>query len=92
MPAGAGGIEHQGADRVVAAQVPPDLLQDQIGRLGTQHRPRTTLMGLELVEGVLDLPSLRVGEGEICSAGLLRVEDRGQQPVLLGVVPAVVEV
>ena len=28
-----GGVEHEGADGVVAAQVPPDLLGDEIGGL-----------------------------------------------------------
>ena len=75
----------------MTTQMPPDFLQAQIRRLRAQYRPRPTLVGFQLVEGVLDLPPLRVGEGEIPRRGLLGVEDRGQQTVRLRVVPAVVE-
>ena len=36
-PQWGGGLGHQGADRVVAAQVTPDLLEDQVGRLRAEH-------------------------------------------------------
>ncbi len=60
-----GGSEHQGADRVVAAQVAPDLLGDQVRGLRAQHLPGSALVGLELVEGGLDLPPLRIGAGQL---------------------------
>ena len=59
------GVGHQGADREVAAQVAPDLLEHQVGRLGAQHGAWSALVGLELVERRLDLPPLRVGGGQI---------------------------
>src|SRR5665647_114057 len=64
-----GGVEHQGADRVVTAQVAPDLLGDQLRGLGAQHYARAALVGLELVEGALDLPALRVGGGQLGRGG-----------------------
>ena len=76
-----GGVGHQRADRVVAAQVSPDLLQHQVGRLRAQHRPGAALVGLELVEGDLDLPALVVGGGQLGRGRLGRVEDGGEQPV-----------
>ena len=60
-----GGVGHQGADGVVAAQMSPDLLQLQLGRFRPQHGAGSALMGLELVEGKLDLPALRVGRGQL---------------------------
>ena len=39
VAAGGGGVEHEGAVRVVATQVPPDLLEDQVGGFRAQHRP-----------------------------------------------------
>ena len=39
VPGVLGGLRHQRSDRVVAAQVSPDLLEDQVGRLRTQHHP-----------------------------------------------------
>src|SRR6187399_460763 len=60
-----GGVEHQRADRVVAAQVAPDLLGDQLRGLRAQYRARAALVGLELVEAGLDLPALCVGGGQL---------------------------
>src|SRR5680860_1236871 len=37
VPGVGGGLGHQGPDRVVAAQVAPDLLKDQVGRLRAEH-------------------------------------------------------
>ena len=37
-------------------------------------------MGLQLVEGRLDLPTLRVRSGEFGGGDLVGVEDRGEQP------------
>ena len=45
------GVEHQRPDRVVAAQVAPDLLEDQVGFLGAEHGPWAALMGFEFIEG-----------------------------------------
>src|SRR5271155_5549270 len=53
-----GGLGHQGADGVVAAQVSPDFLEDQVGGFRAQHDPWPALVGFEFVEGVLDLPAL----------------------------------
>ena len=72
--ASVGGFEHQGADRVVAAQVSPDLLLDELGRLRPQHRAGAALVGLQLVEGGLDLPPLGVGGGELGGRRLVGVE------------------
>lgn len=69
------GVGHQGADRVVAAQVAPDLLLNQVGGLRPQDRPRSALVGLEFVEGALDLPPLRVDDREVFCARSGWVED-----------------
>jgi hypothetical protein len=45
----------------------PDLLQHEFGGLGSQHGAGAALVGLELVEGGLDLPSLGVGDGEVAA-------------------------
>jgi hypothetical protein len=47
---------HQCPDGVVGAQVPPCLLAGPLGRLGPQHHPGAALVGLQLVEGRLELP------------------------------------
>ena len=59
-----GGIEHEGADGVVAAEVSPDLLAHEFRGFRAQHCARPALMGLQLIEGGLDLPSLGVGAGQ----------------------------
>src|SRR5450756_2778616 len=79
-----GGVEHQGADRVVAAQVTPDLLGDQLRGLRAQYRSGASLVGLELVEGGLDLPALCVGGGQLGCGGLVVVEQGRDQPVRAG--------
>src|SRR5450759_5073241 len=91
VPAVVGCLDHEGADREVAAQVSPDLLADQVGGLRAQHRAWSALVGLELVEGQLDLPPLGVGRGEVDSADLGRVQHRGEQPVAGGVLAPVVD-
>ena len=74
VPAVGGGLGHQGADRVVAAQVSPDLLEDQVGRLRAQHGTGSALVGLQLVEGQLDLPPPRVGRSEVDRSDLRWVQ------------------
>lgn len=49
------------------------------------------MVGFEFVEGVLDFPTLGVREGQLFCRCIGGVEDRGQRPVLLGVLPPVVE-
>src|SRR5260370_22634685 len=51
---------HQPADGVVDAQVAIDFLGDAVGNLGAQHHPRAALVGLQLIQGGLELPALRV--------------------------------
>lgn len=43
---------------------------DQVGRLGTQHRPRPALTRFKLSKGGLDLPPLGVDGGEVLRTGL----------------------
>ena len=69
------GLGHQRADREVAAQVSPDLLECQVRRLAAQNGPGAALVGLELVEGRLDLPALGVGRGQIGGTDLARIDD-----------------
>ena len=69
-------VDHEGADREVTAEVPPDLLLDQVGRLGTQHRPRPALMRIQLIEGGLDLPPLGGDGGEVPGTGLGGIQGR----------------
>ena len=47
-----GGVGHERADRVVAAEVSPDLLEDEVGRLGAEHGAGASLMGLQLVDQI----------------------------------------
>ena len=54
---GQGGLVHQLADGVVDQQVRPDLLLDHRRGLGAQHRLRAALVGLELIQHTLNLPS-----------------------------------
>ena len=91
MPGVRRGVEHERADGVVAAQVPPDLLLHQLGGFRAQHRPGSALMGFEFVEDALDFPTLRVSTGEFGRTGLVGVQNRRQQPILLGIVAAVVD-
>src|SRR4051794_5474145 len=48
-------------------------------------------MGFEFVEDALDFPTLRVSAGEFGRTGLVGVQNRRQQPILLGIVAAVVD-
>jgi len=66
-------------------------LEDEGGGLGAQHGAGPALVGLELVEGRLDLPPLGVRDGEVDRGGVVRVEDRGEQPVAVVVGSAVVD-
>ena len=75
----------------MAAQVSPDLLQHQLGRLRPQHGARAALVGFEFVEGELDLPALDVGRGKLGGRIHLQVGDAGEQPVVLGVIAAVID-
>lgn len=59
-----GGVEHETADGVVAAEVPPDFLEHEVGGFGAQHGAGSALVGLQRVEGRLDLPPLCVGSGQ----------------------------
>ena len=86
-----GGVEHQRADRVVAAQVAPDLLTDQLRGLRAQYRAGAALVGLELIEGCLDLPALGVGTGQFQRGGLAVIQDRGDQPIRPGRLAAVID-
>src|SRR3954454_13310321 len=70
----------------MAAKMTPDLLLDQLGRLGTKDHTRASLMGLELIESVLDLPTLTIRQRELLGGKDLRIEDRGDQRVALGAV------
>jgi len=75
-----GGFEHQCADRVVAAQVAPDLLFDQRRGFRSQHRLGVALVGFEFTEAQLDLPALCVGVGQLDRGSFDGVEQRGEQP------------
>ena len=59
-----GGVGHERAEGEMAAEVSPDLLLDKVGGLGPQDGPGAALVGLELVEGELDLQPLHVGGGQ----------------------------
>ena len=75
----------------MAAEVAPDFLEHEVGRFRSQHGARAPLMGLQLVEGTLDLPALGVGGREIESGDVVGVEDGGEEPVGLVVVVSVVD-
>jgi hypothetical protein len=55
---------HQSADGGIDAQVAVDFLADAVRHLGTQHHSRSALVGLQLVQGGLELPPLRVQRGQ----------------------------
>ena len=81
MAAVGGDVGLSGADRVMAKQVSPDRLLDELGGPGAQHGAGSALVGLELVERELDLPALLGGRGGLNRADLGRVEQGGEQPV-----------
>jgi hypothetical protein len=51
-------VGHEGSDGVMAAPVPPDFLQDQVGGLGPQHSTLPALVGFQIIERALNLPPL----------------------------------
>src|SRR5689334_25197954 len=55
-----GGLGHELADGVVGEQEAVELLQDEVGAAGAQDGAGAALVGLDLVEGELDLPALAV--------------------------------
>lgn len=75
----------------MAAQMTPQLLCHQVRGLRAQHCPGTSLVGFEFIENALDFPTLRVGTGQFCRAGLIGVENRRQEPILLGILASVVD-
>src|SRR5271170_8084996 len=48
-------------------------------------------MGLELIERALDLPALGVGGSQIEGRDVVRIEDRGEEPVGLVVVSPIID-
>lgn len=60
-----GGSAHEGADRKVSAQVPPDLLAHQLRGLQAQHLPGSALKRFQLIEGALDLPPGGMGSDQL---------------------------
>lgn len=74
---------HQPADRVVGAPISVGFLVDAAGLLGAKDHARAALVGLELVERVLELPALVVEPAELVGGRLLGLEDRRDQPVTL---------
>ena len=83
------GFVHEDADGVVATQVAPDLLADEVRRLGAQDGARDAVVGFEFVEGRLDLPALPVGGGEVDRRRAFVVETCGEEMVRLLIVHAV---
>lgn len=83
-----GGGVHELADRVVDELVAPDLLLHAFGRAGTKDLGGAALVGLQLVQRGLDLPSLVVAGRQLCCGCGLVVEDDGDQPVRDGVLRA----
>ena len=68
----------------MTTEVAPDLLLNQVGGLRSQNCPRSTLVGLEFVEGAFDLPPLRVRRREFDGGDFGRVDHGGEQPVRTG--------
>ena len=54
------GVEHEGPDGIVAAQVSPDFLEHEFRGFGAQDGARSTLVGFQFIERRLDLPPLRI--------------------------------
>ncbi|WP_354644285.1 hypothetical protein [Kitasatospora camelliae] len=79
------GLVHQVAQGVVDQEEREDLLFHSAGVLGAQDEPGPALMGLDLVQGGLDLSPLGVERGELARRCLGGVEDGGDQPVDGGV-------
>ena len=78
-----GDLGHQRPDGVMGAHHPVGLLTHAQGVLRAQHHPRPALVGLQLVQGGLELPAPRVQCCQFGGGGNARVEQRGYQPVTL---------
>ena len=75
------GLVHQVPDGVVDEQEAVKFLLGPVGVLRTQYQVRPAEVGLDFVQGGLELPSLGVEGGQFRGRGLVRVEDRGDEPV-----------
>lgn len=75
------GVVHDVPECVVDKKEAVDFLLDAIGVLGAEDEAVSALMGLDLVQGVLDLPALMVEARQVGRRGLLRVADGRDQPV-----------
>ena len=72
-------IRHDGPDHVVGHQKPVGFLDDAHGALGAQGLLGRALVGLDLIDGELELPTGVVGDDDLPSGGEIRVQQRGDQ-------------
>src|SRR5205085_6956696 len=56
------------------AEIAVHLLADTVRHLGAQHHARAALVGLELIKGGLELPTLGIQAGELISWRPARLE------------------
>jgi hypothetical protein len=60
-----GGLVHELPDGVVDQEHAPHLLLHSFGGLGAQHQTGAALVGLQLIQGALQLPPLGVQRGQL---------------------------
>jgi len=71
-----GGFVHQTSDGKVRHQQTEELLPYQFWRLAAQHNLRSAKMGLQLIQGSFDFPSLMIERRQFLGWGLLVIEYR----------------
>ncbi len=77
------GIVHDPANAEVGEQKTVNVLPNQLWEFASKHDPAASKVRLELIKGSLDGPSLRIQPGQFDRRRLDRIQNVGDQPVVL---------
>ncbi len=76
-----GGLQHEGAHRVVAQEHAIELLLDPLGGLRAQRVVTEALVRIDVVDGGLDLPALVIAQDQVHGPHRAGIEQGGDQPM-----------
>src|SRR6266568_7263815 len=76
-----GGLQHEGAHRIVAQEHAIEFLLDALGGLRTQRVVTEALVRIDVVDGGLDFPALVRAQDQLPGAHRAGVEQGGDQPM-----------
>ena len=79
--AGDGGFVHQATDREIGHHEPVEFLANEVRRFAAQQHLAAMQVGLEFVEGRLNLPALVIEGGQFFGWSRLWVQDGRDDPI-----------